>query len=426
MTTVRRRWFGHPSGLTILFLTEMWEVFSLYGMRAILVLYLTQALEFPIAKASLVFGLYAASTYFTPLVGGVAAARWLGRRRAVLVGSVIMAAGHFMMAVDAWLYPALAVIALGNGLFMPNLASQIDGLYERGDPARRAGFSIYYVGVNLGGFLAPLLCGTLGETLGWHWGFGAAGVGMLIGLCIFHLGRHHLPPDAVSDAAGADLANPDGRLTARRVTLLAAILLLVVVYRASYEQAGNTISLWASAHVDRTAGVGLAIPVSWFQALNPLFVFAFTPLILAGWRRRAAAGRAATPIRSMALGAVTTGAAFLVLAAVEWAAAGQPVGWPWVVLFFTLYTVGEIQILPVGLAIFGRAAPGRLAPLAVAVWFSAAFLGNLAAGAFGTLYATLDPSTFFLIAAAIPAVAGAGLAVLQAFGAGNAVEGPSS
>jgi POT family proton-dependent oligopeptide transporter len=319
-----------------------------------------------------------------------------------------------MMAFDVLLYPALAVIALGNGLFMPNLASQIHGLYRSGDPARERGYSLYYVGVNLGGFLAPLICGTLGETLGWHWGFGAAGVGMLVGLAVFAAGWRHLLERSAATAVLEE--EPDGdRRMAYRFGVLAWVLLLVVIYRTGYEQAGNTIMLWTAGHVDRDwAGVG-AIPVSWFLSLNPLFVFALTPLLLWRWSRRAAAGRPAPPLRAMAMGALTTAIGFLILAAAAASSGGAPVPWPWLVLFFLFYTAGEIQILPLGLAMFGGAVRGRGASLAIAVWFAAAFAGNIAAGFFGTCYGAVSPPSFFGMAAAIIAFAAAALALLQRF-----------
>ncbi|HEY6925939.1 MAG TPA: oligopeptide:H+ symporter, partial [Steroidobacteraceae bacterium] len=182
------QWFGQPKGLTILFLTQMWEQFSYYGMRALLVYYMTRGLLLGQEKASLIYGAYTATAYLTPIFGGLVADRWLGRRRAVIIGATIMAAGHFMMSFDALLYVALATIALGNGLFLPSLPSQIATLYETDDPRRARAYNIYYVGVNLGGFLAPLICGTLGEVYGWHVGFAAAGVGMLIGLLVYVLG----------------------------------------------------------------------------------------------------------------------------------------------------------------------------------------------------------------------------------------------
>ena len=176
--TREKNWFGHPRGLSVLFLTEMWEMFSFFGMRALLVYYMTKHLDMDQEYASLVYGAYAAFVYFTPVFGGMVADRWLGKRNAVMIGGATMALGHFMMASEPLFYPALATIALGNGLFLPSLASQIEGLYRDGDPRSKSAYNIYYVGVNLGAFLAPLICGTLGEAYGWHWGFAAAGFGM--------------------------------------------------------------------------------------------------------------------------------------------------------------------------------------------------------------------------------------------------------
>ncbi|HEX4676114.1 MAG TPA: oligopeptide:H+ symporter, partial [Steroidobacteraceae bacterium] len=186
-------WFGQPRGLTILFLTQMWEQFSYYGMRALLVYYMTRELLLGQEKSSLIYGAYTAAAYFTPIFGGIIADRWLGKRRAVIVGAATMAAGHFMMSFDALFYVALATIALGNGLYLPSLPSQINDLYAATDPRRARAYNVYYVGINLGGFLAPLVCGTLGEIYGWHVGFAAAGVGMLAGLAIYLLGGAYLP-----------------------------------------------------------------------------------------------------------------------------------------------------------------------------------------------------------------------------------------
>ncbi len=182
-------WFGQPRGLTILFLTNMWEQFSYFGMRALLVYYMTTTLLFGQEKASSIYGFYTAFAYFTPIIGGTIADRWLGKRRAVIIGAAVMAAGHFMMAFEPAFYFALATIALGNGLFLPTLPSQINDLYHADDPRRPWAYNVYYVGVNVGAFLAPLVCGFLGEMYGWHWGFGAAGVGMLAGLVIYLWGQ---------------------------------------------------------------------------------------------------------------------------------------------------------------------------------------------------------------------------------------------
>jgi POT family proton-dependent oligopeptide transporter len=273
MNANQSAWFGQPRGLTILFLTEMWEIFSYYGMRSLLVYYMTKQLFIGQEKASFIYGTYTAMAYFTPILGGVLADRWLGKRRAVIIGGSIMAAGHFMMAFEPSFYFALATIALGNGLFLPSLPSQINDLYRADDPRRSWAYNVYYVGINLGGFLAPLVCGTLGEFYGWHWGFGAAGVGMLMGLTVYVLGAKYLPEQArIARAAApaAASAPPAARAHYYRSTLvlLFAIGLAVTVFRGAYEQVGNTVALWADSGVDRATSV-LTIPMTWFQSLNP-------------------------------------------------------------------------------------------------------------------------------------------------------------
>ncbi|HEX3138921.1 MAG TPA: peptide MFS transporter, partial [Rhizobacter sp.] len=185
-------WFGQPKGLTVLFLTEMWEKFSFFGMRALQIYYMIKQLHFSQADASLVYGLYAGGVYLTPIVGGYIADRWLGRRRAIIGGGLLMALGHFTLASEALFFPGLALIAIGNGLFLPNLPSQVGDLYAAGDPRRGGAYNVYYVGINLGALLAPLVCGTLGEVYGWHVGFGAAGIGMILGLLQFLWGQKYL------------------------------------------------------------------------------------------------------------------------------------------------------------------------------------------------------------------------------------------
>lgn len=389
-------WFGHPRGLTILFLTEMWEKFSFYGMRALLVYYMTKSLLISPAGASLVYGLYTAIVYLTPILGGQIADRWLGKRRAVVIGGSIMAAGHFLMIFEPLFYPALAVIALGNGLFLPSLPSQIRSLYSPDDPRRGSAYNVYYMGVNLGAFLAPLVCGFLGETFGWHWGFGAAGAGMLLGLLVYVLGRRHLPDEEPAVVAAQSVAaeEPDLR---RLFLLLGGVALAVVVFRIAYEQTGNTLALWIESSVDRQVVGGWMIPMTWFQALNPLLVLLLTPLVVARMTRAAQGRGAVDALATMSLGAALVATSFLLLVFVQQAAevSHAPVSWIWLLAFFLLLTIGELHILPVGLGLFGRLAPARLAATMVAAWFLAAFAGNLLAGLVGAAWSTMDASGFF-------------------------------
>jgi proton-dependent oligopeptide transporter, POT family len=408
-----KTWFGHPRGLTILFLTEMWTAFSFYGMRTLLVFYMTMQLMMDQKSSSLVYGLYTSLVFFTPVIGGYIADRWMGRKRAVIAGGAIMAAGHFMMAFEPLFYFALITIIIGNGLFQPTLPSQINLLYSESDPRRSRAYNVYYVGVNLGGFLAPLGCGTVGEIYGWHWGFALAGIGMLAGLLIYIAGQRHLPADSVRSAADQPVdARAQTNARPALYFLLVSVAAIVVLFRAAYEQIGNTVQLFAGSGVDRMAG-GFEIPATWLQLLNPLMIFLFTPLILIHWARRAKRGREKSTVAKMAIGGFVMALSYLMLAATThvWSGPGL-ISWPWMVAFVAIYTVAELYILPVGLGLFGRLAPRGYAATTIAVWFAAMFFGNFAAGAVGTLWSTLSHDQFFLLTAGLAAASGTLLLLL--------------
>ena len=394
-------WFGQPRGLTILFLTNMWETFSYYGMRALLVYYMTKQLLISQEHSSLIYGTYTSFAYFTPIVGGAIADRYLGKKWAVIIGATTMAAGHFMMAFEPLFYFALATIAVGNGLFLPSLPSQINDLYGPDDPRRGWAYNVYYVGVNVGGFLAPLVCGTLGETYGWHYGFGAAGVGMLAGLLIYLWGGRYLP-ESQAKATPAELAPRPSGSWRDAFMLLLGVGLAVTVFRGAYEQVGNTVALWiesANRHVgDRE------IPMTWFQSLNPLLVIGLTPILLARWKRRAAAGAEHSPLQKMAVGAMIVGGAYALLAL---AAAVSPTGasWRWVVAYFFVLTLGELYILPTGLGLFARLAPPKLGATTVAAWYLAIFTGSMTAGFIGSWNSSFRPPLFFLLLTGVASLA---------------------
>jgi len=402
--TGEKTWFGHPRGLTVLFLTNMWEQFSYYGMRALLVYYMTKQLLLAQGTSSYIYGLYTACAYFTPLIGGIVADRFLGKKRAIVIGGSVMALGHFMMTLEPLFYVALATIALGNGLFLPSLPSQIGDLYKPGDPRASRAYNVYYVGVNIGGFLAPLVCGTLGEVYGWHYGFGAAGVGMVLGLVIYLSGQKYLPPQAQQPRVQSGPTQPRGGLARETIVLLFALGVAVTIFRSAYEQIGNTVALWADTGVDKVAG-GFSIPMTWFISINPLCVMLLTPLVLAWWRRRETARGIDLPNRRMATGAAIVGGSYLLLAALSWSAGGSAVHWSWFALFFVILTLGELFILPTGLGLFARLAPRQFGATTVASWFLASFAGSLSAGAVGSLWTYMSHPAFFFLLAAICAIA---------------------
>ncbi|MFT3790184.1 MAG: peptide MFS transporter [Rudaea sp.] len=402
VTTLSPNWFGQPRGLTILFLTEMWEIFSYYGMRALLVYYMTKQLAFGQEKSSLIYGAYTSMAFFTPILGGILCDRWLGKRRSVIIGGATMALGHFMMACEPLFYPALATIALGNGLFMPSLPSQINDLYRSDDPRRGWAYNVYYVGINLGGLLAPLVCGTLGEFYGWHVGFGAAGVGMLLGLIVYLLGGKYLPEPRPARCESGNA--PPLRNGKQTFLLLLGVGLAVTVFRGAYEQIGNTVPLWSDTGVDRAFGA-MTIPMTWFQSLDPLFVFLMTPPLLAFWQRRARRGKVASSMRKMAGGAVLVAVSYLLLALAAQLAGDGRAHWSWLLAYSVVFTLGELYVLPTGLGLFARLAPPALGATTVGGWYLCIFSGSLAAGFVGTLWSHASHAAYFALLAAIACAA---------------------
>ncbi|HTI86474.1 MAG TPA: peptide MFS transporter [Alphaproteobacteria bacterium] len=430
--------FGHPRGLAFLFATEMWERFSYYGMRALLILYMVKYLLHPGTAesviglvglktalesifgpldvqpfASFVYGWYTALVYLTPIFGGLLADRFIGQRRTVVIGAVLMAFGHFMMAVESLFLFALLALILGNGCFKPNISTQVGGLYKPGDPRRDRAYSVFYVGINLGAFLAPLVCGTLGEEVGWHYGFGAAGVGMLIGLGTYLYGTRHLPPDERYKAAATERQHLS-RDDRNAIFSLIVICLLVTFFWATYEQQGNTIALWADERTDRTVsllGLAVEIPTTWFQAFNPFMIFAFTPLVVALWARQARRGREPSTPTKMALGCfgVALGNVVMIAAAILAGADGKA-SWLWLFAYFALVTLGELYLSPVGLSLVSKTAPRSLLSMMMGVWLATSFTGNFVAGWLGSLWSAMGKPEFFAMIAAIAATAG--LAIL--------------
>ncbi len=440
--TAPKQLFGHPRALAFLFGTEMWERFSYYGMRALLVLYLVKYLLLPghaehvIGLASLksglqsvfgpleaqpfastLYGSYTALVYLTPVLGGLIADRFLGQRRTVIIGAVLMAIGHFMMAFEPLLIFALVMLILGNGAFKPNISTQVGGLYEAGDARRDRAYSIFYVGINLGAFLAPLVCGTLGETWGWHYGFAAAGIGMLIGTAIYVRGLRELPPDEFEKAKASH--HEHDPLTSQDWQAIAGLLVLFIpntLFWATYEQQGNTIALWADSFTDRSINLLIwhgEIPVTWFQAFNPFMIFAFTPFIVALWARQAKAGREPSSVTKMAIGCFGVTLANLLMAYAALQAGEAKASWLWLFGYFVIITIGELYLSPVGLSLVSKIAPVRALSLMMGVWLATSFAGNFIAGWLGSYWSSMAKPVFFIMIAAVAALAGISIALLN-------------
>jgi POT family proton-dependent oligopeptide transporter len=426
--------FGHPLGLTYLFATEMWERFSYYGMRSLLVLYMTKylllgehssavigllgvkrALEAVFGPldvqplSSQIWGFYTGLVYFTPIFGGLLADRVLGQRRTVIVGAVLMAFGHFMMAVENLFLFALLALILGSGCFKPNISTQVGGLYAPGDHRRDRAYSIFYVGINLGAFLAPLVCGTLGEKAGWHYGFAAAGVGMCIGLAIYLHALPLLPADELHKAGAAHVErSPLGRDEWRAVAALLVLFVPNTLFWATYEQIGNTTMLWADANTERTLslfGLTVQIPTTWFLAVNPFMIFAFTPFIVALWTRQAERGTEPSTLTKMALGCLGVTSANLIMMAAALQAGGGKASLFWLLGYFIVITIGELYLSPVGLSFVTKVAPARILSMMMGVWLATSFTGGFLAGFIGSYWSRMPKPDFFLLVAAIAALA---------------------
>jgi POT family proton-dependent oligopeptide transporter len=364
--------------------------------------------------ASQIYGFYTGLVYLTPIFGGLLADRVLGQRRTVILGAALMAAGHFMMAFEPLFLFALLVLILGNGAFKPNISTQVGSLYAPGDRRRDRAFSIFYVGINLGAFLAPLVCGTLGEEMGWHYGFAAAGVGMTLGLIIYVWAKPVLPRDALKARRKLQRTKPPGRDAWRAIAALLLLMLPVSLFWATYEQQGNTIALWADEFTDRHFNFLIfagEIPVTWFQAFNPFMIFAFTPVIVALWRRQGT--REPATVIKMAIGCFLCAVSYLVMAAAAWHSGGSSVSWLWLFAFFVILTIGELYLSPTSLSLVTKVAPTQVLSMMMGVWLSTSFIGGFLAGYLGTFWSTLAKTDFFLMIAGIVALAGLSIAVFS-------------
>jgi POT family proton-dependent oligopeptide transporter len=443
--------FGHPRGLTYLFTTEMAERFSYYGMRAILVLYLTNYLLLhptvdgvwgyaPVKHllelifnggdplgvqplSSTIYGAYTSLVYLTPFFGGIIADRWLGQRYSVIVGGIIMAIGEFVLMAPQAMFLGLLLLIIGNGFFKPNISTQVGNLYKAGDSRIDRAYSIFYVGINVGAFFSPLICGSLAEdpNYGYHWGFFAAGVGMVLGQLIYMFALRTLPPDRIARVK-ASTETEKKPLTRQDWGAVIAIVLLcipVTFFWATYEQQGNTINLWAQDFTNRHLIPGILdweIPVTWFQAFNPFMIFAFTPFVVALWARQARRKREPSTVMKMAFGCFGVALANLILVAAAWTSgAGGKASWLWLFGYFAVITVGELYLSPTGLSLVSKVAPAKILSLMMGVWLATSFTGNFVAGYIGSFWSAMDKSAFFLMVAAIAAVAGAVIAGFNPF-----------
>jgi POT family proton-dependent oligopeptide transporter len=439
-----RAFLGHPKGLGYLAFAEGFERFSYYGMQALLVLYMTKqlllpghvenvagfkpfraAIEWaygpltPLALASAIFGLYAGLVYLTPIAGGVIADRWLGRTKTITIGALLMAAGHFLMAFDVSFLLALLCLLLGVGCFKGNIATQVGELYAPGDLRRADAFQIFLLAVNIAVIISPLVCGTLGQKVAWHWGFGAAGVGMLIGLAVYLFGRRWLPVEAAprarageKDAAPAHppLVPGDGK----RVAVLVLLLPLLVLSAVGNQQIFNSYLVWGDANYN-LAFFGRTMPVTWLISIDAFISTGTIFLSLLFWRWWSKRHREPDEITKLTIGTVISALAPLTLAAASWhaAATGQKVGLGWGIAFHVINDIGFANVFPVGIALFSRAAPRAIGGMMIGVYYLHLFACNMLIGWLGGLLEKMPAAHFWLLHAGLVGAAAVGLLLVR-------------
>ncbi len=419
----------HPRALYVLFFTEMWERFSYYGMRALLVLYLIDnargGLGWSSAEAGSLYGTYTGLVYVTPIIGGFLADRYMGFRRAVFLGGILMMFGHVALAFEPMpaFYLGLGLLIIGNGFFKPNISSMVGQLYPEGSALKDSAYTIFYMGINLGAFLGTIICGYLGESdrFGWHYGFGAAGVGMAIGLIQFYFGQRTLGKIGLRPVKSATTATdipkaPLTKVERDRLLVVFVLAFFSIIFWLAFEQAGSSMNIFAYKYTNRDiAFLNFTVPASWFQSVNALFIFTLAPVFSAVWVWLSRRGKNPSGPFKFAFGLVFLAAGFVALvvgaASIPVGAEAAGVSMLWLVLAYLLHTMGELCLSPVGLSAVNKLSPARLVGLMFGVWFLASAIGNkiggLLSGLVDEMAQTRSLSFFFGIFVIVALVAAA-------------------
>lgn len=409
-STTTKEFFGHPRGLFVLFFTEMWERFSYYGMRAILVLYLVSQTDATNAglgwandSALALYGWYTMLVYVASIPGGWLADKMFGQKKSVLYGGILLVLGHSILAVEQmWaFYTGLSLIIAGVGMLKPNISTMVGGLYKAGDIRRDKGFTIFYIGINLGAFLSSLIVGYVGEVMGWHYGFGLAGIGMTLGLIQYVMGQKYLTDvgnflGSSTDAQEIEAMNrPLSKIEKDRIVVLFLSFFLVIVFWGAFEQAGGLMNIYAMENTNRML-FGLEVPASWFQSLNAMFIIFLGTSVAAYWAKRKLRGKLSTSLFKMIIGLIIMGTGFFFMSAAsaQFESTGSSAMY-WLVLAYLFHTVGELCISPVALSYITKLAPLKYASLMMGVYFAMTGFGNKLAGLLGESASTYGEFTIF-------------------------------
>jgi POT family proton-dependent oligopeptide transporter len=413
--------FGHPAGLFVLFFTEMWERFSYYGMRAILTLYLVQktdvlnpGLGWSDGEALALYGWYTMMVYVMSIPGGIIADKLIGQKKSVYVGGVLLLFGHSILAFEniSAFYTGLILIVLGVGMLKPNISTMVGGLYKQGDIRRDKGFTLFYIGINLGAFLSSIIVGYVGEVHGWHYGFALAGFGMLLGLIQYAFGQKHLKNvgnflgDSDNAAEKEAMKKPLSKIEKDRVGVLLLSFLIVILFWGAFEQAGGLMNIYTKTKTDRML-MGMEVPATWFQSLNALFIVIFGTLVAGFWAKRKMKGKEASSLFKMILGLIIMGAGFFFMtgAVAQFNSNGSSAMY-WLVLAYLFHTIGELCLSPVALSFITKLAPLKYASIMMGVYFAMTGFGSKLAGLLGEWSQTLGEYTIFTGIAAFTIIIG--------------------
>ena len=394
---------GHPKGLYLLFCVEMWERFSYYGMRALIVLYMVQNLMYSTQKAGNIYGFYTGLVYLTPLIGGYLADRYLGQRRCISTGAILMICGLLLLAFGpkSLFLLSLCLMIIANGFFKSNISSLLGLLYENNEDKKDSAYTIFYMGINLGAFFSPLVCGTLAVKYGYEYGFASAGVGMLIGLIFYKLfenrwlGEYGLKPVGVNSVA-EDNKNEQQNSAQQnsRLGALLVLMLFTVPFWVCFEQAGSSLTLFAQYMTDRNF-FNWEIPTGYFQSLNPLFIILLAPLMSVLWGSLRNKSKEPSSVEKFAIALFLIAVSFVVLAFAGYLSVKGLVSPLWLVVGYFIMTVAELCLSPIGLSLVSKLAPKKFLSLIMGCWFLTSFLGNLIAGMVGGKYDALAPAQLF-------------------------------
>lgn len=395
-------------GLYLLFLTEMWERFSYYGMRALLVLYMVKQLMYSNEQAGNIYGLYTGFVYLTPIIGGYIADKILGQRKCITIGATLMCMGLFCLSVNInWLFfPALFIMIIANGFFKANISSVLGMLYENDREHKDSAFTVFYMGINLGALFSPLVCGTVAYKYGFNWGFASAGIGMLIGLSLYkifenkYLGEYGLNP--VKYNKTEEKSSPQ-KLTLRekkRLITLFILMLFTIIFWTCYEQAGCSLTLFAEDSTNRILG-NYTIPTGYFQSLNPLYIIILAPIFSIMWSRLRKIKKEPTSIEKFSIALGLMSVAYIVMAYAGNLSETGKVSMLWLIICYLIMTVAELCISPIGLSLVSKLAPKQYLSIIMGTWFLTSFFGNLFAGFWGGKYGSISTYILFLALAGI-------------------------